>query len=128
MESNPDNVEVLEELGKAYLRADKVDDAVSCFTEAVMNDPRKAYLFLDLSIYHTFSAMQAGKDKALFNQQVALGDAAVTRYLNTNPIQPMEAYALGVQSKYKSFSGNKKLGQELFQKAGALDPYFSKAT
>jgi hypothetical protein len=40
----------------------------------------------------------------------------------------MEAYALGVQSKYQSHSGQKEKGEELLKKAQALDPYFSKAT
>ena len=35
LESNPGNADVLEELGKAYLGADKVDEAVSCFENAI---------------------------------------------------------------------------------------------
>lgn len=122
------NADVLEELGKAYLRADKVDEAVSCFEKAIKINPEKSFLFLDLSIYHTFRAMRAGDDKELLQSCVTSGDAAVGKYIESKPIQPMLAYALGVRAKYKFFSGDKQQGETLFKKAEALDPYFSKAT
>jgi len=125
----PKNADVLEELGKAHLREDQVEQAVNCFDQAIKRDPRKTYLFLDLSIYHTFRAMRAGKtDKELFQKSLTAGDAAITRYLNSKPIRPMQAYALGVQCKYKFASGHKEQGQELVKRAKILDPYFSKAT
>ncbi len=122
------NADVLEELGKAYLNADKVDDAVSYFEKAIEISPEKSFLFLDLSIYHTFRALGAGDDKELLQTSITLGDAAVTRYIASKPILPMLAYALGVRAKYKFFSGDKEQGQALLQKAKDLDPYFSKAT
>ncbi|MBN1457273.1 MAG: tetratricopeptide repeat protein [Sedimentisphaerales bacterium] len=128
LKKHQDNAEVIEELGKAYLREDKVDEAVSYFKKAIEIDPEKASLFLDLSIYYTFGAMGAGDDKELFQRCIKSGDEAVTRYIKSGPVQPMLAYALGVQSKYKFFSGNKEQGQALFKQAEALDPYFSKAT
>jgi tetratricopeptide (TPR) repeat protein len=128
LEKHEGNAEVLEELGKAYLRADKVDDAVSCFEKAIEINPEKASLFLDLSIYHTFRAMRAGNDKELLQTCLLSGDSAVVRYIESKPIQPMLAYALGVRSKYKSFSGDEEQGQALFKEAESLDPYFSKAT
>ncbi len=122
------NAEVLEELGKAYLRADKVDEAVSCFEKAIEINPEKTFLFLDLSIYHTFRALRAGGDKELLGTCVSAGDAAVGKYIESKPVQPMLAYALGVRAKYKFFSGDKQQGKTLFKEAEALDPYFSKAT
>lgn len=127
--SQPENTEVLEELGKAHLRENEVDQAVKCFERAIELDPEKTYLFLDLSIYHTFRAMQArNSDKELFQESLQAGDAAITRYLNSKPIHPMEAYALGVKSKYKSAGGDQEQAQQLIKRAKALDPYFSKAT
>ncbi|MCK5174896.1 MAG: tetratricopeptide repeat protein, partial [Planctomycetes bacterium] len=122
------NADVLEELGKAYLEENKVDDALSCFEKAIEIDPEKAFLFLDLSIYHTFRGMRAGNNKELLQTSITLGDAAIARYIDSEPIQPMLAYAIGVQSKYKSFLGDKEQGRALFNEAKALDPYFSKAT
>ncbi len=122
------NDDVIEELGKAYLGVDKVDDAVSCFEKAIEIDPEKASLFLDLSIYYTFRAMRARDDKELLQTCVVSGDAALTKYIESEPIRPMRAYALGVRAKYKFFSGDREQGQALFKQAEALDPYFSKAT
>ena len=124
----PGNPDVLEELGKAYLGEEKVDDAVKCFEQAIEFDPEKSHLFLDLSIYHTFRAIRAGNNKELLQESIKSGDAAVTRYIESKPSQPMLAYALGVQSKYKSHSGDKELAKTLVNRANALDPYFSKAT
>jgi tetratricopeptide (TPR) repeat protein len=122
------NADVLEELGKAYLRADKVDDAVSCFEKAFKINPEKSLLFLDLSIYHTWLAMRAENGSESFRKAVASGEAAVTRYLDTKPVLPMRAYALGVQYRYKAHSGQKEQADELLKQALALDPYFSRAT
>ena len=124
----PGNPDVLEELGKAYLGEKKVDDAVECFEQAVKIDPEKSYLFLDLSIYHTFRAMRARGNKELLQASIESGNAAVTRYIESKPTQPMLAYAFGVKSKYKSHSGDKEQAQALIKKANALDSYFSKAT
>ena len=61
----------------------------------------------------------------------------MTRYIKSKPIQPMLAYALGVQSKYEGFGswdsypshlGDKEQAQALFKQTEVLDPYFSKAT
>jgi len=122
------NADVLEELGKAYLGADKVDSAVACFENAIEVDPKKASLFLDLSIYYTFLGMRAGDNKELLKKCVMSGDSAIVRYIETKPIQPMLAYALGVRGKFKFFLGDQEQGQVLFKEAEALDPYFSKAT
>lgn len=126
---HPGNADVLEEVGKSYLSEEKVENAIATFEKAIDVDPEKAYLFLDLSIYHTFRAMRAGRDSELFQASVRAGDAAVTRYIESEPIPPMLAYALGVQSKYKRLGlGDAELGQQLLKKAKTMDPYFSRAT
>jgi tetratricopeptide (TPR) repeat protein len=122
------NADVLEELGKAYLEVEKVDSAVYCFKKAIEIDPKKSALFLDLGIYYTFLAMRTRDNKELLQKYVMSGDSAVVKYLETKPIQPMLAYALGVRGKFKFFLGDQEQGQILFKEAEALDPYFSKAT
>ena len=127
-EKHAGNADVLEELGKAYLGEGRVDDAVACFEKAVDADPERIYLFLDLSIYHTFRAVRAGDDSELFQASVRAGDAAVTRYIESEPAPCMLAYALGVQSRYKQLGlGDTELGQQLMQRAEAMDRYFSRA-
>ncbi|MBN1833403.1 MAG: tetratricopeptide repeat protein [Deltaproteobacteria bacterium] len=128
LKKNKGNADVLEELGKAYLGAGKVEDAVSYFEKVIEIDPEKAYLFLDLSIYYSFQGMQAQGNKELLQSSIEKGDAAVTRYLQSNPIQPMRAYALGVKAKYNFISGHQEQGQALLKEAMMLDPHFSKAT
>ena len=128
LKANEGNPDVLEELGKAYLEINDENDAVSCFEKAVKINPEKIILFMDLSIYHTWRAMEAGNNSELLQKEIAAGNAAVTRYLGCKPILPMQAYALGVQYKYKAHSGNKEGADEILKKAEALDPYFSKAT
>ena len=128
LKKNKGNADVLEELAKAYLGAGKVGDAVSYFEKAIEIDPEKAYLFLDLSIYYSFQGMQAQGNKELLESCIEKGDAALTRYLDSNPIQPMRAYALGVKAKYNFISGHQEQGQALLKEAMMLDPHFSKAT
>jgi tetratricopeptide (TPR) repeat protein len=128
LKDNEGNADVLEELGKAYLGADNVNDAALCFEKAAKISPEKSLLFMDLSIYHTWAAMRAGNDSTLLQKAIASGDAAVTKYLDCKPVLPMQAYALGVQYKYKAHSGHKEQADELLKKAETLDPYFSKAT
>jgi len=122
------NADVLEELGKAYLDAEKVDSAVYYFKKAIEIDSEKSALFLDLGIYYTFLAMRARDNKELLSKCVMSGDSAIVRYIESKPIQPMLAYALGVRGKFKFFLGDQEQGQVLFKEAEALDPYFSKAT
>lgn len=125
----PGNADVLEELGKAHLRDDEVEQAVSQFELAIGRDPSRTYLFVDLSIHHTFGAMEARQsDRELFEKHVSAGDAAITRYLESQPNNPMRAYALGVKSKYKWASGDEEQRAALIEQAVALDPYFSKMT
>jgi len=128
MKNHQGNTDVLEEMGKAYLDADNVNDAVLCFEKAIKIDPEKSFLFMDLSIYHTWAALCAKDTSELRQRAIAAGDAAVTRYLDSKPVLPMRAYALGVQYKYKAHSGHKEQADELLKKAKELDPYFSKAT
>ena len=128
MKNHEGNTDVLEEMGKAYLWADDVNDAVLCFEKAIKIDPEKSYLFLDLSIYHTWAAMAARDNAELRQKAITAGEAAVTRYLDSNPVLPMRAYALGVQYKYKSHSEHKEGADDILKKARELDPYFSMMT
>jgi tetratricopeptide (TPR) repeat protein len=123
-----DNADVIEELGKAYLGEDKVDSAVSCFEKAIEIDKEKTFLYLDISIYYSFLGMRAGDDKELLKKCVMAGDSALVRYIESKPINPMLAYALGVRGKYKFISGDQEQGQKLIKEAETLDPYFSRAT
>ena len=123
------NAEILEELSKAYLVDGQIDQAEKHIEKAIHVDTKKASLYLDLSIYHTFEALRArNHDKPIFEKHVLAGEKAITRFLQSKPIQPMQAYALGVQSKYKSAMGDMAQARKLIEQAKSIDPYFSKAT
>jgi len=128
LEKHEGNADVLEELGKAYLDEDRVDDAVSYFEKAIEIDSKKVSLFLELSLYHSLRWLRAGDDKELRRASVASGDAALKRYIESEPILPMLAYAIGARARLKSFSDDKEQSQALYRQAEALDPYFSRAT
>ncbi len=128
LKKHKDNTDVLEEMGKAYLSVDKVNEAVSCFEKAIKIDHSKSYLWLDLSIYHTWAALAAKDNAELRQKSITAGEEAVKKYLDSKPILPMVAYALGIQYKYLARSGHKEQADETLKQAKALDPYFSKAT
>ena len=127
-ESGPARAVALEELGKCHLRADQVDAATQCFKKAIALDATKAYLWLDLSLYHTWQAIEAGGDRNQRQACARAGLAAIQDYLAAQPIQPLRAYALGVQSKYQAALGDNAASQASLAEARALDPDFSKAT
>ena len=53
----------------------------------------------------------------------------IDQYLASEPVPiiPMKAYAMGMKVKVLKFAGKEEEGQELKEKAKALDPYFSRA-
>ena len=61
-----------------------------------------------MSIYYSFRGMRAGDDKELLKKSLVEGDSALVRYIESKPINPMLAYAIGVRGKYKFISGEKE--------------------
>ena len=56
-----------------------------------------------------------------------LAEDTINRYLDTEPVPPLEAYALGLQAIAKFVLGDNEGAEELIAKAEAIDPYYSKA-
>ncbi len=125
VENNEGNADALEELGKAHLRKDEVDEAVKRFEEAVRINPQKSILFLDLARYHI---MAFWRDKTVKDTALPLAEAAIKKYLNSEPIPPLKAYALGLLSRVKRGLGDNTGAEELSEEAEAVDPYYSKAS
>ena len=124
LENNQDNADVLEQLGKAYLYQDKVEQGVEYLEEAMKTDPEKEILLLDLARYHI---MTVQRDEKLKDTALPLAEEATNRYLDSEPILPLKAYALGVLAHIKSGLGDNKGAEALIKEAEAIDPYFSKA-
>ena len=125
LENNQDDADVLEQLGKAYLYQDKVEQGVNYLEEAMRTDPEKEILLLDLARYHILTAQG---DEKLKDTALPLAEEAINRYLDSEPIRPLKAYALGLLANAKLGLGDNEGAEELIEEAEAIDPYFSKAS
>ena len=92
--------------------------------EAMKTYPEKGILLLDLARYHI---MTVQRDEKLKDIGLPLAEEAINRYLDSEPILLLKAYALGCLANIKSGMGDNKGAEELIEKAKAIDPYFSEA-
>jgi len=132
-EKHPDHTDVLEELGKAHLRAGAVTEAGTCFDAAVAIDSSMVALYLDLGRYHLVWTMEnmTAEDQATQDSlqiHLAAAEAAMRRYLETDHSNPMQAYALRMLAHVKHGAGEEGERDRLKAEAKALDPYLSRAT
>jgi tetratricopeptide (TPR) repeat protein len=123
LENNQGNADVIEQLGKAYLYQDNVEEGVKYLEEAMKADPGKEILILDQARYHLMTVM---RDEKLKDTALPLAEEQIKRYLGTEPIPPLEAYTFELSAKIKFGMGDNKGADELREKAKAIDPYFSK--
>ncbi len=121
---NPDNADVLEQLGKAFLYKDDVEQGANYLEEALTADPTRQLLLLDLARYHM---MTARRDEQSRDTALPLAKELINRYLGSEPIPPLRAYAFGLSAMIESVSGNSEGAGELREQAMAVDPHFSKA-
>lgn len=124
---NGEDCKVLKELGVAYLIKENIEGAKESFEKAMTIDKAENVRLLDLTRYHMMKVMQ-NRDAA--ETELPKAKQYIHKYLTSipEPITPLKAYAIGMLVNIEMFSGNQTEGQELLQKAKALDPYFSKAT
>jgi len=129
-EQHPDDPEVLEELGKAYLREGNLTQAGMCFEEAMAIDSTEVILFLDLGRYHLMHMMEIlmSEEQEDLPLHLAAAEEAMLRYLDSNPPVPMKAYALRMLSHVKHGAGDQEEVRRLKDEAKSLDPYHSRAT
>jgi tetratricopeptide (TPR) repeat protein len=127
LEEHPEDSRVAVKLGKAYLMEDNPDDAISLFESAMSEDPRYNILLLHMARYHMYQAMG---DRSRAQEALPLAEAAINRYLDSEPgpAVPFKAWAIGKLSLFKRFQGQEEEANRLMQEANALDPSFSKAT
>jgi len=125
LEKHEGNAEVIRELGRHYLFKDQVGDGVKCFEEAVRIDPGQNILFLDLARYHIYEGLG---DKKLRNKAWPLAEKAFKRYLDSEPIPPLKAFALNLFSRITRSMGNQEVADELLEEANNIDPYYSRAS
>ena len=86
-------------------------------------DPEKEILLLDIARYHMMTVM---RDEKMKDTALPLADELIERYLDSEPIPPLKAYAFELLAKIKWGLGDNKGVDELREKAKAIDPYCSK--
>lgn len=124
LDAHPGNADVLVELGRASLFRGEGEDGARYFEEAVRMDPEKNILFLDLARYHLMTVMS---DEGLKDTALPAAEEAFNRYLDSEPIPPLEAYTLVLLARVKYGMGDNEGADELIEQANTADPYISKA-
>lgn len=121
------NSDYLMEAGKACLLMNNPENAEKYFDEAIITDPSKNILILDMARYHMMKVMQ-NKDLAAVELPVAR--KYIEKYLTTTPepVIPLKAYAKGLLTKIEMFMGDKEEADKLMAESKSLDRYFSKAS
>ncbi len=121
----PEDIRILEELGKTCLREGKTETGIEFLTKAILAEPSHSVLYLIIANHHIMNIWQdeTAKDKSIPPAIQALDD-----FLTTKPIVPLKAYALGLIAKLKYAQNKKEEGDKLLAEAKATDAYFSKAS
>jgi tetratricopeptide (TPR) repeat protein len=122
---HPDDADFLEELGRAHLYRDNPEQGAELYRKAVSLDPDKKVLLLDLGRYY---GLVGWGDESRREEVLPLAKAALEEYLEQDPIRPLKAFALGIESRVVSMMGDEAGAKELAEAAEAVDPFYSKAT
>lgn len=124
LEENPGSADLMAQLGKAYLYQEKTEEGLQQLEAALQADPTKQLLLLDMAKYHVMVFRQDASQS-----QTALPKAkeALSRYLKTEPIRPLRAYALHTLARIEEILGSKEAAGTLFDEAQEQDPHVSKA-
>jgi len=127
IETNPENAEALQALGRVYLFEENFDKASICYQKAIDLNPSKNALYLDLGRYHLMVAMQ---NPALLDSVAPLIDEQFQKYLNSTPepIKPMKAWVYRKLATINKRTGNTELGEKYINMANELDPFHTPAT
>ncbi|MCK4304382.1 MAG: hypothetical protein KAY24_09115 [Candidatus Eisenbacteria sp.] len=124
LEENPGSADLMEQLGKAYLYQEKTEEGMQQLEATLQADPTKQLLLLDIAKYHMMVFRQDASQS-----EIALPKAkdAISRYLTTEPIRPLRAYALHTLARIEERLGSKEAAETLFDEAQEQDPHVSKA-
>jgi tetratricopeptide (TPR) repeat protein len=118
------NADVLVELGRAYFFKGITEDGVKCYEESLKIDPKQTLLLLDLARYYGMMGLRDEKKK---ETMLPLSENMFRRYLETEPITPLKAFAIRGLGNLKRFMGEKEESEKLFEDAETIDPFVSQA-
>ncbi|HSG29803.1 MAG TPA: hypothetical protein VLA34_15080, partial [Candidatus Krumholzibacterium sp.] len=125
LKKKPSDASVLEELGKTCMREGKTEKGTECLEKAMEADPSRTTLLLDIARHQI---MKSRQDPSIKEDAIAKAIVAVDRFLKTEPIVPLKAYALGMLARLNYAKGDRSEGDRFKDEAESLDPYFSKAS
>lgn len=127
IESNPENADALQALGRVYLLEGNFEKGSEYYQKTIDLDPSKNALYLDLGRYHLMVAMQ---NPALLDSVAPLIDEQFQKYLNSTPepIKPMKAWVYRKLATINKRTGNKELGEKYINMANELDPFHTPKT
>jgi len=125
LEKHENNADVLEELGKACLYGEEFDEGAKYLDRAIDADGKRNFLLLDLGRFHLIRVM---RDESAKEAALPVAEAALKRYLDTDPIGPLEAYTYELLAKIEMGRGEKGGIEEMRKKANAIDPFHSMAS
>ena len=125
LENNERDADVLEELGKACLYDEKIDEGAGYLEKAVEADPQREFLLLDLGRFHLYTVM---RDDSAKETALPAAEKAIRKFLETDPDNPLRAYSVKLLSRIKGGLGEKDAMEELRKEAHALDPHHSRAS
>jgi len=124
LETNQGNAEILEQLGKAYLYQDSVEMGIKYLEKAMEADPEKDLLLLDLARYYLMTSRGDSIKSAMYLPDA---EVVVNRYLETDAIVPLKAYAYTLMAHVKEGMGETDQVELMREKAMEIDPNVSKA-
>ncbi|MBN2431993.1 MAG: hypothetical protein JXQ27_10975 [Acidobacteria bacterium] len=121
----PDSADVQQELGRAHLFAEAPEAGAACFEKALRADPARTILLLDLARYYMYQIM---RDKTRAEALAPQSIAWLEKYLATQPIAPLKAYALGIKGRLLMACGDQAEGQRVLEEAAGVDPHYSRVS
>jgi tetratricopeptide (TPR) repeat protein len=124
LEDDPENPELMFELGRAYLINNESEAGVTCYEKAMEIDPGRTLLSLEIGRYYV---MQTMGNMATAQTNLPLAARAIQAYLDSEPARPYQAYAKGMMAKVRMGLNDRAGMEKLAAEAQALDPYYSRA-
>ena len=121
------DVQVSEELGRAYLLQSDTENGTKYFLEAIHADITKRYLYMNLVRYHVMLSQQNPDLKPAHLEEA---ERLVNLYLQSVPalVAPVKAYAYGALGMIRMFGGDNSGSNEYKQMAASTDPYYSRGS
>jgi tetratricopeptide (TPR) repeat protein len=123
LEKHEGNAEVLKDLGRAYLFKNQAEEGATCFEEAVQIDPEQNVLLLDLARYYAMTM----RDETKRETAGPMAEKMFRRYLDSEPIMPLQAFALRMLAYLKRMMDDEEEAKALLEEVDTIDPFVSKA-